>query len=239
MNSIVGVFQAISDLQRQQEEQDTKERQAKLDTDISNLETAKEIELAQVGLSEGQKADINHKFAEQEYQLKLEEYKRSTEIKKKAFEQEKKLKIATSIINTISGAVAAFAGAMSLGPIAGPIVGALLAAAVVASGAIQVAAIEKQRFDAGSPPSAPKVSIPSGDSGAISGGKDNSQLSLKGIGRANPTDANGNPITTEPIRAYVVSQDITTAQNKNAIIERRSSFVIGWLIIGVSFLFSI
>ena len=230
LNSIVGVFQAISDLQKQQADQDTKERQAKLDADISNLEDAKEIELAKEGLTAEQKAAINNKYAQQEYELKLEEYNRNTDLKKKAFEQDKKLKIAQTVIATITGAVAAFTGSLQSIPAPyGLIVGALSAAAVVAMGAIQIAALNKQKFDAGSPPQAPKASVATNNASdaAIS----QEAPSLKKIGRTQDeiaNEANGSAKRTsnsnEPVRAYVVSQDVTTAQDKNAVIERRASF---------------
>jgi len=55
--------------------------------------------------------------------------------------------------------------------------------------------------------------------------------SLKKIGRTEKEiakEAGGNAKRTaggnEPVRAYVVSQDVTTAQDKQAVIDRRSSF---------------
>lgn len=224
LQQVVGIFQAVSDLRKQELEQDTKERQAKLDADITNLETAKETELANTELTEEQKVAINNKYAQQEYELKLAEYTRSTELKKKAFEQDKKLKIAQTVIATITGAVAAFTGSLQSIPAPyGLIVGALSAAAVVAMGAIQVAQLNNQKFDAGSPPTPPKASVPSG--GGV--GPNNSlaapEANLNKIGRNGQNGMNGNN-SVEPVRAYVVSQDITSAQDKNAIIERRSSF---------------
>lgn len=230
LNSVIGVFQAVADLNKQQAEQDTKERQDKLDADLSNLETAKEAELAKEGLTQEQKAAINFKFAQQEYELKLLEYNRTTEVKKKAFEQDKKLRIAQTVISTITGVVSAVTGMIQAvpGPV-GIVLGALAGAAVAAMGAIQVAQISKQKFDAGSPPAAPTLQAPNASNAmgtgnaaqqgpdlyAIEGDTDNG-IGGSGQRRGRSSD--------EPIKAYVVSQEMTASQNKDAVIQRRSSF---------------
>ena len=222
IQEVVGIFQTVSDLRKQELEQDTKERQAKLDADLSALNDAKEQELAKVGLTEEQKAAINAKFAEQEYQLKLDEYNRSTDIKKRAFEQDKKLRIAQTIITTITGSVAALTSALaSLEYPAGLILGLITATAVTAIGAAQVAAIQKQKFDAGTPPQPPKANIPSTNVGGLN---QTNQPELKKIGRTDPNidvmvNANSNVQ-----KVYVTSSDVDNAINKDNVIKRRSSF---------------
>lgn len=62
----------------------------------------------------------------------------------------KALRIATAVIDTLSGAVTAFAQAQQLGPIAGPIVGAINAAAVTAAGVAQIAKIKATKVGDGS-----------------------------------------------------------------------------------------
>lgn len=231
LTSVVGVFTAISDLQKQEAEQDTKERQDKLDIQLGALTEARDLELEKEGLTAEQKKAINYKYAMQEYELKLQEYNKNTEVKKKAFEQDKKLKIATTVINTITGAVGALTGFLSSGipmPAAG-ILGALAAVAVVATGAIQVAAISKQKFDAGSPPAAPKLTLPStSDVGGGDGGGGAQQgPSLYAAGQGDINTGAGGPNGQkqgQPQKVYVVSQEVTSSQNMNAVIERRSSF---------------
>ena len=61
----------------------------------------------------------------------------------------KALRIASAVIDTLSGAVTAFAQAQQLGPIAGPIVGALNAAAVTAAGVAQIAKIKATKVGDG------------------------------------------------------------------------------------------
>lgn len=229
LNSIAGVFSALNDLQKQQAEQDTKERQEKLDADLTNLETAKEAELAKEGLTQEQKAAINFKFAQQEYELKLLEYNRTTEVKKKAFEQDKKLRIAQTVISTITGVVSAVTGMIQAvpGPV-GIVLGALAGAAVAAMGAIQVAQISKQKFDAGSPPAAPTLQAPNASNAMGTGNAAQQGPDLYAIeGDTNTGSGSGfrkGRSSDEPIKAYVVSQEMTASQNKDAVIQRRSSF---------------
>lgn len=232
LNSVMGVFQAISDLQKQEAEQDSKERQERLDVQLGALTSARDAELEKEGLTAEQKKDINFKYAQQEYDLKLLEYKRNTEVKKKAFEQDKKLKIAQTVISTITGAVAALVGSIqSLGMPYGAIFGAIAAAAVVATGAVQVAAISKQKFDAGSPPSPPSLSLspPSDVSSGAGGNGGGAQAgpNLYAAGQGDVNTGQGGPNGQrqgQPQKVYVVSQEVTSSQNMNAVIERRSSF---------------
>ena len=222
VNSIINVFSEYQNLQRQNEEQDSKERQIKLDADLSALNDAKEKELAKVGLTEEQKAAINAKFAEQEYQLKLDEYNRSTDIKKRAFEQDKKLRIAQTIITTITGSVAALTSALASLPYpAGLIAGLITATAVTAAGAIQVAAIQRQKFDAGTPPQPPKANIPSTNVGGLN---QTNQPELKKIGRTDPNIDGVVNANSNVQKVYVTSSDVDNAINKDNVIKRRSSF---------------
>ena len=69
---------------------------------------------------------------------------------RRKFEYVKRLQIAQAVIQTISGAIAAFMGCQSLGQPWGAILGAVQAAAVTAAGAAQIAQIKKQTLDGGS-----------------------------------------------------------------------------------------
>lgn len=227
LNAINGMLSAVNQYNNQVAEENVKKNQESLDDQLTSLSDAREAELAKEGLTNDQKTAINNKYAQQEYELKLAEYNKNTEIKKKAFEQDKKLKIAQTVISTITGAVAALTGMISAvpGPV-GIVLGAVAAAAVVATGAIQVAAINKQKFDAGSPPAAPKLQVPSssGSDGVPTNAQQGPDLySINGD--TNTGQGGSNKRTSnEPIKAYVVSQEVTSSQNMNAVIERRSSF---------------
>lgn len=193
--------------------EEVKTQEEALNSQLSALEAEKAGELSVAGLTSAQKDAINKKYAEREYQAKLKAYNSETEIKKKAFEQDKKLKIAQAVISTIAGAVAAFAGAMSLGPIAGPIVGALEAAAVVAAGALQVASIEATTFDAGTPPTPPSINSP--DVGSLGDNtnavKPNFDV-FNSTGNGNVNNQNGG--SPQVIKAVVIAQEITNVQTQ-------------------------
>lgn len=164
--------------------------------------------------------------------LELDKKQKAVELKekKKAFESDKKLKIAQAIIAGAQGALQAFTGAMQLGPIAGPIVGGILAGIVGVTTGIQVAAIKKTKFDSGAPDiTAANVSSGGGVGGAgaiqqYSGGG-NTQFSNGLLG----TPGNGQGFTGGSgapggMKVYVVESDITNTQNKVKVLEGGSSF---------------
>ena len=76
------------------------------------------------------------------------EKKREAE-KRKAFEQEKKMKIAQTVISTMQGAIAAYTS-LAMIPFVGPALGAAAAAMVLKMGSEQVAAIRATSFNGGS-----------------------------------------------------------------------------------------
>ena len=76
------------------------------------------------------------------------EKKRELE-KRKAFEQDKKMKIAQTVISTMQGAISAYT-AMAVIPIVGPALGAAAAAMVLSMGKQQVAAIKATTYQGGS-----------------------------------------------------------------------------------------
>lgn len=68
---------------------------------------------------------------------------------KKEFEQNKKLQIATAIINGLAGVAMAVSTAMSIPPPVGPILAAVNSAMVIATTATQIAKIKSTTFDSG------------------------------------------------------------------------------------------
>ena len=135
---------------------------------------------------------------------------KSKAAQKKAFATQKKLNIAIATIDTIKGAVSAFTGMTSQIP--GPVgiaLGVVAAASVAASGVAQVKKITSTSFDGG------------GDEGGGGGGGGD----LSSSAPAAPTPANFNVVgnsgtnqlmqglQNQPIKAYVVGGDVTTAQN--------------------------
>lgn len=106
-------------------------------------------------VTEAQLADLDKRYANQlknvekgsEEEKKILEKKTAEEnkIKKQQFDNNKALQIAQTSIQIASNAVAAYGALVGLGP-AGPILAAAAAAAAIATGFAQLAAIKKQEF---------------------------------------------------------------------------------------------
>lgn len=164
----------------------------------------------------------------QEKLLQDKKAKLEYDAKKKAFEQEKKLRIASTIISGIMGALQAFTGAMQLGPIAGPIVGGILAGLVVAGTALTVKNISKQQFDGGSAPLTPI----NADAGSIPDmpGPAGPSTSSGGMTSFNPTLTEGEKPAktttqdTTPQKIVVLEYDITKAQRSVSVAENSATF---------------
>lgn len=146
-------------------------------------------------------------------------------IKKKQFASDKAFNIARAIQDGIRSVQGALANTATLGP--GAIVLAGVNAAIAAGNIAKIAATQ---FDGGGSASG-SVTAPSGGAGGGAGGEQPAQFggaNLERIG-GDFNSPNGVKKTTagqgqEPIKAYVVSQDVTTAQDKSSVIERRASF---------------
>ncbi len=146
--------------------------------------------------------------------------------KKAAFEEDKKLRIAQAIIAGLQGGVAAFAGAMQLGPIAGPIVGGILAGLVATLTAVQVAQISKQKFDAGGTTvdiNTPSVSTNVAEqiTQSSAGGFTSFNQNVMG---APQTGAGTTGFTSGSQRVYVLESDITATQDRVRVLENNSTF---------------
>ena len=173
-------------------------------------------------------------IAAQTEQLEYEKNVRMEEERKRAFEDNKKLKIADVITSGISAAFQAFGGAMQLGPILGPILGAILSAMILTQMANTVSSIKKQQYT-GSTPTPPNRGGGGGGgatgamSTALTGGQFNQPI-------PNPNDPgnqqfgnSGNPMNSpngmgmgsQPIRAYVVSSDVSNGLEAEQQLQNR------------------
>ena len=139
---------------------------------------------------------------------------------KKAFQNSKKIAVAETLLNTYFAAQQAYSSQFIPGvpdPSA-PIRGAIAAAAAVASGLARVAAITRTRFGSAG-----------GGGGGGGGGGDTPtapsppQTDVGSLIPTDPTGANGFDTTQEPVRAYVVSQEITDNQALNSELALQST----------------
>ncbi len=164
--------------------------------------------------------------------------KQELEVKRKAFEQEKSLRIASTIMTGISAALSAFASAQVLPFPASAIVGGVLAAGVGVMTGIQVSNIKKQQFNGGT--SVDAVTAPSVPS---SSGEDSTTSTVQ---NKLPTGSSGgytqfNPnLITDPVdgahkggkpsgdddggRYRVSVQEINEVQKRVKVYEEGSTF---------------
>jgi hypothetical protein len=166
--------------------------------------------------------------------------KKELEIKKKAFETDKKNRIAQSIISGAQGALQAFLGPFSNPALVAsgvaPIIGGILSALVATTTGIQVAAIQKTKFDSSG--SIPQTAV--ADTGFASGGLSTGTTTgnqLGGLGGGftsftnSPVSSAGSttPFSTSQSgqsgqRVYVLESDISNAQQRVRVLEGSATF---------------
>lgn len=134
---------------------------------------------------------------------------KSEKQQKKAFEIQKAANIANATIDTYKAAQGAYASLSSI-PVVGPVLGAAAAAAAIAAGLVNVKNIASQKFEGGGSISASATPSGGGDGGATGGNVVTPNFNI--VGNAQST----NPLAglgSQPLQAYVVSGDVTTAQS--------------------------
>lgn len=203
------------------------------------LELNRQAELSNKELTEGEIAAIEAKYAEERKKISDEEKEhkkknqdltleaatttldtianvaqlfagKSEKQQKKAFNIQKAASIANATIQTYQSATSAFSSLAPI-PIVGPVLGAIAAAGAVAAGIMNIKKIASTKFEGGGAPSGGGGAGASAGVGAsaTSGGAVTPQFNVVGNAQAtNPLAGLGN----QPIQAYVVSGEVTTAQ---------------------------
>ena len=205
--AVVDSFQAFQDLKNQEDY----ERNKKASEDEIALLTANaEAALAIEGTTDAQKKkikdDYNKAVAQAEYTRAKNEY----DLAKAAFENGKKLQIASAIISTIQGAVQAFTSLAGI-PVVGPILGGIAAAAALASGYAQVALIRATTYS-GTPPKDPNAALNQGDAGGA-GGSSGSKFAEGGLlmGRKHAEGGINTPYGQLEGGEFVVNREATAS----------------------------
>lgn len=165
--------------------------------------------LANEQLSANERDKINQQIARNEAKLVAKE----NEINKKRFEQEKASRISMAVIDTFSAATGVLADTKggSFLRIAGMI-------AVITAGLANVAAISKQQFVGKALPN-PRLSALGGAEGGATG----PAFNVVGASGQNQLAEAIQGLRNDPLRAYVVSSDVTTAQElERKIVEGAS-----------------
>ena len=184
------------------------EREIAVETNRTNqLNDQLKQRLANENLSADERDKINQEIARNEAQLVAKE----NEINKKRFEQEKALNISLAIVNTFAAATAVLA--QTKGDVFLRVAGMI---ATIGAGLAQVAIIAKQQFTAKAMPS-PNLSGLGGEGG---GGAE-PQFNVIGATGQNQLAAAIAATQQQPVKAYVVSNDVTTAQSldRNIVAE--------------------
>jgi hypothetical protein len=196
------------------------------------LELQREQELSNKELTEGEITAIEAKYAKQrqdinkqEQDLKLQAVQNTLSTigslaqlfageseaqQKKAFEIQKAVGIAQTTIDTYKSATAAYSSLAGI-PVVGPVLGIAAAAAAVTAGLLNVKQIASQKFEGGGATASGGTNPYSGAGGS---GATSSVISpsFNIVGNAQAT----NPLAGlggQPLQAYVVSGEVTTAQS--------------------------
>jgi len=204
-----------------------------------NAELQKQITEAQ----EREAGEIVKKYADEEVKLQRQKQEAITQIArdglnaalaisdalaanqlisaKRAFQVQKAVSIAQTAIDTAQSAQSSYK-AMSGIPVVGPVLGGIAAAAAVAMGVAQIATIASQKFEpkgggGGSKPSVSQPSMPSSGGGAP-------QFNTVGTSGFNQVAGSIAEQNQEPVKAYVVSTDVTSQQSLDRNSRDKSSF---------------
>lgn len=133
----------------------------------------------------------------------------------KAFERSKKIQSAQALISTYESAVQAFKSLAGI-PVVGPALGTAASVAAIASGLAQVKAIKSQTFGGGSqaPSPAPAPSL-SAAATEVTQAPQAPTLDLSFLGDISTTP--------QPQQAYVISENVTNAQQANQKILQQAA----------------
>ena len=158
-------------------------------------------------LSKDERARIQNQIAINDDELR----KKQNKIKKKAFDTQKAFNISTAISNTISAGISA-----SRETYGGAFAKIAAMTAVIGAGMAQVAIIARQKFQ----PEAAQTPMNVGTASGGAGATERAEPSFNIVGRSNE-NLLINAIQAQfgkPLKAYVVSRDVTTQQQLDGMI---------------------
>jgi hypothetical protein len=126
---------------------------------------------------------------------------KSKKSQKRAFDVQKATNIATATIDTFMSAQSAYKSLIGV-PVVGPVIAPLAAAGAIAAGLINIKKIKATQFEGGTPPTDSSVPTPTG------GEPQAPQFNVVGNNGMNQLAQ----LQQQPIQAYVVSSEMTSAQ---------------------------
>ena len=161
--------------------------------------------LANEQLSANERKNIQAQISANDEALRV----RQEAIAKKRFKVEKALRISVAVIDTASSALKAYASQLIVGDPTSIIRAQVAAGLATALGLAQVAMISKQQFVSSASSSPAGLG---GASGAGGGGIQAPDFNIVGQSSSNQLAAAVQGQFQQPIKAYVVSKDVSTAQ---------------------------
>lgn len=131
--------------------------------------------------------------------------------RREAFKREKALGIASAVINTAKSAVSAY-NSMAGIPIVGPVLGPIAAAAAIAAGAAQIKNITKQKYkgESGGGGGGGASGLTASGGGSAPSAPQFNTVGTSGFNQINESLNNNN---RNPVKAYVVSGEVSSAQS--------------------------
>jgi len=126
---------------------------------------------------------------------------------RKAFKIQKAVSISQTLISTAQSAIDSYKSLAGI-PVVGPVLGGAAAAAAVTAGLLQVKSIKEQKFNGGGTSPSPSPVSTGGGGGASASQAPNFNV----VGQSGFNQVAGALGSQPPAQAFVVSGDITTAQ---------------------------
>ena len=181
------------------------QRQADLDKELANAEAIKQARLDITKSTLNALAALNDAFAGE-----------SEVEQKKAFERSKKIQSAQALISTYESAVQAFKSLAGI-PVVGPALGTAASVAAIASGLAQVKSIQSQTLGGGTTAPPPPTPAPALSAAATEATQAPAApvLDLSFLGDI--------ATTPQPQQAYVISENVTNAQQANLKIQQQAT----------------
>lgn len=179
------------ELRKQQAEKDKEARDKALEAEVTYQQTLAELKQTAVSGTFSVLKDLSTAFE-----------KDTEEGQKKAFKRNKAISIAETLVSTYQAAQKAYASQLAIPTPDAPIRAQVAAGIAVAAGLAKVAAIKSQQFSGGG-----SAGGAAAGGGAVGGGGIGSVGVDVGTLVPNPQQA-----TPEPVRAYVVSNEISNKQ---------------------------
>jgi hypothetical protein len=137
---------------------------------------------------------------------------------RKAFDKNKKLQIASAIVNTAGAAISAYGSQIIPGDPTSVARGAIAAAAVAAAGAAQIAKIRATQFESTAPPASTNIPTVDGGGGGAGGGGGSTESTTPGFNPLVLDFLNNRPEQQTP-RAYVLAGDVEKATDARERVE--------------------